>query len=110
MADMRKKVILPFFEPLKLLDCSCVRWHLRIPYDYRNGIGGIINVSFWSLCLFCEKMNEHKKYMIHGQSTKNRVFDGILRDLWKRADVICLCMRKFNIPERYKTVRVCTCE
>jgi hypothetical protein len=26
------------------------------------------------------------------------------------ADVICLCMRKFNIPERYKTVRECTCE
>jgi hypothetical protein len=46
--------------------------------------------------------------MIHGQSRKNRVFDGVLRDLWKRADVICLCMRKFNI--RYKTVRECTCE
>jgi hypothetical protein len=35
--------------------------------------------------------------MIHGQSRKNRVFDGVLRDLWKRADVICLCMRKFDI-------------
>jgi hypothetical protein len=25
MADIRKKVFLPFFERLKLLDCSCVR-------------------------------------------------------------------------------------
>jgi hypothetical protein len=45
MADIRKKVFWPFFERLKLLDCSCVRLHFGIPYDYRNGIGGILNVS-----------------------------------------------------------------
>jgi hypothetical protein len=33
MADTRTKVILTFFVRLKLLDCSCVRWHLGIPYD-----------------------------------------------------------------------------
>jgi hypothetical protein len=44
MADIRKKVFLPFFECLKLLDCSCVRSHLGIPYDYRNVIAGILNV------------------------------------------------------------------
>jgi hypothetical protein len=73
-------------------------------------MGGILNVSFCSLCLFCKKWICIKKNMIHGQSRKNRVFDGVLCDLWKRADVICLYMRKCNIPERYKTVRECTCE
>jgi hypothetical protein len=61
MADMQKKVILPFFDRLKLLDWSCVRWHLGITSDYKNDIGGILNVSFCSLCLFCEKNNNYKK-------------------------------------------------
>jgi hypothetical protein len=44
MADIQKKVFLPFFKCLKLLDCSCVRLHLGIPYDSNKGIGGILNV------------------------------------------------------------------
>jgi hypothetical protein len=35
-----KKGVFAFFERLKLIDCSCVRSHLGIPYDYRKGIGG----------------------------------------------------------------------
>jgi hypothetical protein len=48
------KMVLPFFERLNLLDCSCVRSHFGIPYEYKNGIGGILNVSFCSFCLFCK--------------------------------------------------------
>jgi hypothetical protein len=50
MADIRKKVLFPFLVLLKLFECSCVRSHFGIPYNYRNGIGGIFNVSF------CRKM------------------------------------------------------
>jgi hypothetical protein len=56
-----KKSDFAFFERLKLLDGSCVRWHLGIPSDYRNGIGGILNVSFWHAC-FVKKIITTKKY------------------------------------------------
>jgi hypothetical protein len=81
-------------DPTSLLDCSCVRSHLGIPYNYRNGIGGILNISFWSLCLFCAKFNEHTKNLSHGQSSKNHVLTGFyfLRDL---VDVIYLRLVKF---------------
>jgi hypothetical protein len=48
MDDIQKKVFKPFLVLLKLLECSCVRSHFGILYDYRNGIGGIFNVSFYS--------------------------------------------------------------
>jgi hypothetical protein len=57
MAELQKKLFLSFFERLKLLDCSCVRLHLGIPNNYRNGIVGILNVSFCSLSLFWAKFN-----------------------------------------------------
>jgi hypothetical protein len=44
MADIRKKVFLPFFDCLKLVDCSSVRSYVGIPYEYRNSIAGILNV------------------------------------------------------------------
>jgi hypothetical protein len=46
MADIQKKVFKPFLVLFKLFECSCVRSHFGIPYDYRNGIGGIFNVSY----------------------------------------------------------------
>jgi hypothetical protein len=72
MANLQKKKKW-FFERLKLLDCSCVRSHLRIPYNYRNGIGGIFNVSFCSLCFFWAKFNKHTKNLSLGKSSKNHV-------------------------------------
>jgi hypothetical protein len=44
MADIRKKVFLPYLECLKLLNCSCMRLHLGIPNDYKNVIGDTLNV------------------------------------------------------------------
>jgi hypothetical protein len=64
MADIRKKVFLSFFERLKLLDCSCVRSLLGISYNYRNGIGGILNVSFCSLCSFVHNLIRVQKVCV----------------------------------------------
>jgi hypothetical protein len=93
-------MFLPLFERLKLLDCSCVSSHLRIPYDYRNGIGSILNVSFCSLCLFCMKVNKHKKNLSHGKRTKNQVFDGFFAIYGNELTLSVSACAKFKIPER----------
>jgi hypothetical protein len=63
MADIQKKGFLLFLERLKLLDCCCVRSHRGIPCNYRIGIGGILNVSFGSSCLFCKKILKNIELM-----------------------------------------------
>jgi hypothetical protein len=50
------KVFLTFFERLKLLDCSCVSRHLGFPFNYRNGIGGILNVSSVVYAVFVQNV------------------------------------------------------
>jgi hypothetical protein len=96
-----KKSVLPFLVPLKWLDCtSRVRLHFEIPFFYRNGIGGILNVSFCNLCLFwktkCIKQNS-TSCPNYEKSCFLRICTWFGSGLWKRSDVINFHLHKFAL-------------
>jgi hypothetical protein len=102
IADIPKKVFCNRF--LRRLNCLIITWACEVVFRdphglYRNGISVVLCVSFCSLSWFCENINYFHLLLMHSQYRKNLVFDGVLRDLSKSADVICLFMCKFNIPD-----------